>query len=167
MFPLILDSKEQLNNWSSFEGDARYAIISKDDLLEHIELGANLLETSVNGNSFMHLAVEKGWQEVVEKLIKVDETLLNVQGNRGYTPLMCYTGDRVGKNSGIVRFLLEQGANPKIVDVDGWNILHYSCCFGDLQGNHLFILTKLWVGWYFFFLFFFEYFTEFTVVCLK
>ena len=138
MFPLILDSKKLVDNWSSYEGYPDDATISKDELLEHIELGANLSETSVSGANFMHVAAFKGWQEAVEKLNQADETLKNAQGNLGITPLM---DAAAGKNSGIVRYLLEQGANPKLVDIDGSNILHYSCFYGDLQGNHLFILT--------------------------
>ena len=145
MFPLNLDSKQQLDNWSSFEGEARDATISEDDLLEHIELGANLSETSVEGLNFMHLAAFKGWQEAVEKLNKVDQTMKNAQTNvTKDTPLMAAAA---GKNSGIVRFLLEQGANPKIVNKEGKNFLHYLCIYGDLQGNHLFIYTYPWVGW--------------------
>ena len=89
-------------------------------------------------NNFMHLAASKGWQEAVEKLNTVDETLKNAQANNGVTPLMCAAG---GKNFGIVKFLLEQGANPKLVDKYSKNILHHSCYFGDLQGNHWFIFT--------------------------
>ena len=123
--------------FDSFEGEARNATISEDNLLEHIELGANLSETSLKGMNFMHLAAFKGWQEAVEKLNKVDGTMKNAQTNvTKDTPLM-YAAD--GKNSGIVRFLLEQGANPKIVNKMGGNILHYLCMFGDLQGNHLFL----------------------------
>ena len=138
MFSLILDSKELIDNWSSYDGYARDATISEDDLLEHIELGANLLETSIMGDNFMHLAAFKGWQEAVEKLNKVDETMKNVQMNDGSTPLMYAM---LGRNSGIVKFLLEQGANPKLVDKYSKNILHHSCYFGDLQGNHWFIFT--------------------------
>ena len=138
MFPLILDSKKLVDNWSSYDGFAYEATISKDELLEHIELGANLSETSVRGYNFMYLAAFNGWQEAVEKLNKADETLKNAQANDGVTPLM---NAACRKKSGIVRYLLEQGANPKLVDIDGSNILHYSCFYGDLQGNHLFILT--------------------------
>ena len=143
MFPLILDSKEQLDNWSTYGGYPEYGgywvpkiTIIKDDLLELIELGANLSETSGRGDNFIHLAAFQGWQEAVEKLNKVDETMKNAQKNNGVTPLM---NAAYGKNSGIVRFLLEQGANPKIVNKMGGNILHYLCMFGDLQGNHLFL----------------------------
>merc|ERR550534_3246463 len=55
----------------------------------------------------------------------------NAQTNNGETPLMYAV---IGKNFGIFRFLLEHGANPKIINTDGWNTLHYSCYFGDLQG---------------------------------
>ena len=79
MFPLILDSKEQVHNWSTYRGDTEDAKISKDDLLEHIELGANLSETSVRGMNFMHLAAYKGWQEAVEKLNAVDATMKNAR----------------------------------------------------------------------------------------
>ena len=88
------------------------------------------------GDNFMHLAAYKGWQEAAEKLNKVDETMKDDQNNNGRTPLMYAM---LGRNSGIVKFLLEQGANPKLVNDYGCNILHYSCYFGDLQGNHLFI----------------------------
>jgi ankyrin repeat protein len=138
LFPLILDSKKLVDNWSSYDGFAYEATISKDELLEHIELGANLSETSVRGYNFMYLAAFNGWQEAVEKLNKADETLKNAQANDVVTPLMYAAA---GKKTGIVRYLLEQGANPKLVNMFGWNILHYSCYHGDLQGNHLFILT--------------------------
>ena len=138
MFPLILDSKKLVDNWSSYDGFAYEATISKDELLEHIELGANLSETSVRGYNFMYLAAFNGWQEAVEKLNQADETLKNAQENDGVTPLMAAAA---GKNSGIFRYLLEKGANPKLVNNAGLNILHHSCIFGDLQGNHLFILT--------------------------
>ena len=144
MFPLILDSKKLTDYWSSYEGRAWDATISEDDLLEHIELGANLSETSIMDDNFMHLAAYKGWQEAVEKLNKVHETMKDDQNNNGRTPLMYAM---LGRNSGIVKFLLEQGANPKLVDIYGKNILHHSCYFGDLQGNHWFIFTYLWVGW--------------------
>ena len=145
MFPLILDSKEQLDNWSTYGGYPEYGgywvpkiTIIKDDLLELIELGANLSETSGRGDNFIHLAAFQGWQEAVEKLNKVDETMMNAENKDGRTPLM-YAAR--GENSGMVRFLLEQGANPKIVNIDGWNILHYSCFHEHLEGNHLFIFT--------------------------
>jgi len=132
ILPPKSDSKKQIDNWSSYEGFPDEATISEDDLLEHIELGANLSETSVIGDNFMHLAAIKGWQEAVEKLNKVDETMKNAQMKDGVTTPLMYAA--IGKNSGIVKFLLEQGANPKIVDALGSNILHYSCTFGDLQG---------------------------------
>merc|ERR1719162_2454075 len=43
ILPPKSDSKEQLDNWSTRDGRSlEDAEISKDDLLEHIELGANL-----------------------------------------------------------------------------------------------------------------------------
>merc|ERR1719162_1078499 len=116
ILPPKSDSKKQIDNWSSYEGFPDEATISEDDLLEHIELGANLSETSGRGDNFMHLAAFKGWQEAVEKLNKVDETMKNAQTNYGDTPLI-YAA--YGENSGIIKLLLEQGANPKIVDDDG------------------------------------------------
>merc|ERR1719464_155205 len=79
----------------------------------------------------MHLAARKGWQEAVEKLEKVDETMKRAQGWNGTTPLMYAT---IGKSLEIFRFLLEQGANTQLVDEGGKNVLHMSCLFGDLQG---------------------------------
>ena len=96
------------------------------------------------GNNSMHLAAYKGWQEAVEKLNKADETLKIAQNNVGVTPLMYAARS---KNFGIVKFLIEQGVNPKIVNKSGWNILHYSCHFGVFEGNHLIIFTYSWVGW--------------------
>ena len=90
----------------------------------------------VEGNFGMNINEEDG--DEMTPLNKVDGTMKNAQTNGGFTPLMCAA---LGKNSSIVRFLLEQGANPKVVNKIGWNILHFLCAFGDLQGNHLFIFT--------------------------
>merc|ERR1712008_535059 len=85
---------------------------------------------SSKGYNLMHVAVTFGWQDVVEALNGADPSMKNGTADAGITPAMEGT---IHKKTGIVKFLLEQGADPTIVTDRGSNLLHYACYFGVMQ----------------------------------
>ena len=125
-----------ISDWSSYEGAVDDIEWSKDDLLERIEAEDNVSETTPKGLNFMHIAAEKGWQDVIEKLNEVDPALKDAQDDFGTTPSMIAA---FNKKTGIVRFLLDQGADVSLVNDEGFNLLHYAAYYGVMQGNHFFI----------------------------
>ena len=125
-----------ISDFSSYEGLPSKLEWSKDDFLAYIDEGENLSETSAKGFNLMHVAVTFGWQDIVEALNNADPAMKDSVSDIGNTPAMQAC---VFKKTGIVKFLLEQGADPKIVNDTGSNLLHYACTHGVLQGNHSFI----------------------------
>merc|ERR1739846_293739 len=100
-----------ISDWSSYNGTTAAVEWSKDDLLAFIDEGENLSETSSNGLNLMHVAASKGWQDIVETLNEADASMKDGQSDSGITPVMqaCFA-----KKTGIAKYLLDQGADPKI-----------------------------------------------------
>lgn len=88
-----------------------------------IEKGANCnVADGFNGDTALHLACWGGKSlEIVKLLHGINKTLLEVVNKEGRTPLL------VASHAGcteIVDFLLEEGADPTIIDHDGHTALH-------------------------------------------
>ena len=124
-----------ISDWSNSNVDVDVEW-SKDDLLEHLDETENVSETSTEGFTFMHVACTKGWQDVIEKLNEVDPAMKDAQSDNGVTPAMLAA---FNKKTGIVKFLLDQGADVSLVNDAGLNLLHYAAFYGVMQGNHFFI----------------------------
>ena len=135
-----------ISDWSNYEGKSSDVKWSKDDLLEHLVETENVSETSSKGNTFMHVAGVKGWQDVIVKLNEVDPAMKDAQSDIGTTPAM---NAALYKKTGIVKYLLDQGANPSIVNDIGHNLLHYAVENGVLQGNQI-VLTMQKLTFHFF-----------------
>ena len=56
-FKNIFEFNMYISEWSSYTGGSADVKWSKKDLLDHIEEGGNLSETSANGLNFMHVAL--------------------------------------------------------------------------------------------------------------
>lgn len=90
------------------------------------------------GLTIIHLLVWCGLQECVERALKkgVDVNLPGAGACEGVTPLMaaCYRG-----NEGMVRLLLDNGADSGLTDKRGRNAWHYLACLrihSDLINSH-------------------------------
>ena len=56
----IFELNMSISDWSSYTGGSADVKWSKKDLLDRIEEGENLSETSANGLNFMHVACRQG-----------------------------------------------------------------------------------------------------------
>jgi hypothetical protein len=52
----------------------------------------------------------------------------------GWTPLMLLAGLSAKGTTSAIRQVKELGGNPAIVDVEGWNAMHWACFHGSLEG---------------------------------
>ena len=59
-FKNIFEFNMSISEWSSYTGGSADVKWSKKDLLDRIEEGENLSETSANGLNFMHVACRQG-----------------------------------------------------------------------------------------------------------
>ena len=59
-FKNISEFNMSISEWSSYTGGSADVKWSKKDLLDRIEEGENLSETSANGLNFMHVACRQG-----------------------------------------------------------------------------------------------------------
>jgi hypothetical protein len=52
----------------------------------------------------------------------------------GWTPLMLLAGLSAKGTTSAIRQVKELGGNPAVVDVEGWNAMHWACFHGSLEG---------------------------------
>ena len=52
----------------------------------------------------------------------------------GWTPLMLLAGLSAKGTTSAIRQVKELGGNPAIVDVEGWNAMHWACFHGSVEG---------------------------------
>ena len=133
---------------------------SKDDLLAHLDnRSMDVSESSSRGYKFMHVAAVNGWTDVIDKLHARDSDMKDAQSESGVTPLMVaasypeffkrkYEPERpqrdptsVANPIETIKHLLKLGADPKIVNVSGHNLLHIAATNGNklvADGNYFF-----------------------------
>ena len=93
-----------------------------------IEKNANLNLESEKSGFPIYLAIERGFDEVVELLVKAGANTTLYYNNR--TPLIsaCYLN-----KPGAVKILIEHGCPTDSFTQDGFNLLHYSIFSGSVQ----------------------------------
>uniref|UniRef100_A0A1Y1MJD6 Uncharacterized protein n=1 Tax=Photinus pyralis TaxID=7054 RepID=A0A1Y1MJD6_PHOPY len=79
------------------------------------------------GNSLLHLAAEKGYDEIVEMLFGTSANI-NLQNNEGDTPL--HFAIKRGRTGSINQLLLSKGADPNITDRNDNTCLHSAIMVG-------------------------------------
>ncbi|XP_048247501.1 inversin-A-like [Haliotis rufescens] len=95
-----------------------------------ISKGADVSLVDVHGNNFLHWACCGGDVEMVKFILSQKMADINSRGVSNMTPVMwaAYRG-----HSEVVEFLMCEGADVSLVDVNGNNILHWACEGGDAQ----------------------------------
>jgi ankyrin repeat protein len=81
-----------------------------------IERGANLNVRSLYGENPLTIACQNLNQELITLLLK--HVNPNIKNGTGYTPLSMVTRSSYNYNMDLVRLLLDNGADPNIVDTD-------------------------------------------------
>ncbi|XP_067653128.1 serine/threonine-protein phosphatase 6 regulatory ankyrin repeat subunit A-like [Haliotis asinina] len=105
---------------------ARYNTIGAFELL--LENGADPSVVNSYGNNALHFACIGGNEDIVKHVIKLHLVDINCRGYNEMTPLLL-AAERSA--SGIFEMLLDNGADPSVVNSDGNNALHFACIADD------------------------------------
>jgi ankyrin repeat protein len=112
--PLLLACHVYENELENYPHDTNRVEIVK--LL--IERGANFNARSLYGENPLTIACQNLNQELITLLLKHINP--NIKNGIGYTPLSIVTRSSYNHNMDLVRLLLDNGADPNIVDTDNY-----------------------------------------------
>jgi ankyrin repeat protein len=101
-----------------------------------IENGANTNVVTEAQESLLHIAVFKGYQEIVEFLINQNENLINLKMAGGFTPLHLAV---LQNQSNIARILLQHGGDLYAFENNGFNPFHLAIIYRNIEIATLFI----------------------------
>lgn len=90
---------------------------------------ANCNIRTAKGNNALHFAAQAGKDEVLAELLRQEKIDINSGNNLGTTALMLAAFN--GSPHAVQR-LLDNGADPRTVDKQGWNALHSSASCGSV-----------------------------------
>ena len=103
----------------------------------------NLLQIEVDSQekqTLLHLASSEGYTDIVKELISLGADV-NAQDNSLQTPLVLNLESHLqtqhGKDTEILKLLLENGAHVNTIDIRKATPLHTICEVGDLEGTRL------------------------------
>ncbi|CAK9299740.1 unnamed protein product [Gordionus sp. m RMFG-2023] len=103
-----------------------------------IKAGACIKDQDEDGLTAFHIAAKFGNLEACKILYATKKFKINVQDNGGWTPII-WAADN--KNVGVIKWLLELGADAKLTDSEGNTALHWSCFSGSVSACQLFLDT--------------------------
>ena len=90
-----------------------YAICDKQDkALEMLDVAENVDFQDKAGYSYLHIATQSNFLEVVKKLIELN-CYIDIKDTYGRTPLMIGLSSWNGKDDNIIQVLLKAGSNIK------------------------------------------------------
>jgi len=111
-----IDVKDKNGNNLMYYLMKSYSSKDEDDFNQKIELlgsnGLNMLTAQENGNTLYHLAVTKSNLSLLKK-IKAFKQNINAKNKNGYTALQ--KAVMTAKNTAIIKYLINEGANTKII----------------------------------------------------
>jgi ankyrin repeat protein len=95
-----------------------------EDLLKRKDVNINGKNIFDDGWTALHYAVHEGSSEVVKLLIETFQAQIDIRASNNKTPLhlACARGDEQ-----VIKYLIDKGASPCVVDRDGCTPLHYLC----------------------------------------
>lgn len=96
---------------------------------EEDETGVEAKNLSDPNEQFL-TAAEEGKEEMVHRLLTLNPHFVHVKDKDAYTPL-----HRAAYNNhlGVVRILLENGADPEARTSEGWTVLHSASAWGNYE----------------------------------
>jgi len=95
--------------------------------------GYNLNETTVDGRTALHYAIQRGNLECAKLLINSGEININAQENMGMTPLHSAIFAPHTKRCDAIKLLIENGAVINIIDANKFTPLHLAAKHGALD----------------------------------
>lgn len=124
----------------AFDKDDFFDAVQHDDLLRvalYTHAGANLNVKNVLGQTALHIAVEKGYLDMIEQLMDngADPYINNVYNDNCLTMAI-----RVHPDTHVVEKLLELGTDPNVENGMGFLPIQYAIMYGKL--DHMKVLIK-------------------------
>jgi ankyrin repeat protein len=118
--PDFVSNQEKL--WNAIESKQKIEVIR--DLLMRKDVDSEGKNIFSDGWTALHYAVQESYLEAAQVLIEDFKVNIDSRTNFNKTPFhfACRKGDNA-----LIRYLLDQGANPTVVDRDGYTPLHYLC----------------------------------------
>lgn len=115
--------------------------------------GFNIDEKNSRGYTLLHVACNRGYEEIVQMLLKKGANvnmrdgrcsrLKNLFNLRGETPLHRAV---VCNNSNVVRMLIEAKANVNVFDYYARTPLHYACIHGNMEIIRYLVENGAWLN---------------------
>jgi ankyrin repeat protein len=139
----LLDADPTLLERENFEGDrpVAWAALSEQPGVVRllVERGANINATGAGGNTALHYAAGRGYEEVLALLLRKG-THASSRDHQGMTPLLwvCVHG-HLGMVKMLVQHMKGQGLNEE--SEDGWTALHYAAYWGHEEVVRLLLLA--------------------------
>ncbi|XP_048246405.1 ankyrin repeat domain-containing protein 50-like [Haliotis rufescens] len=93
-----------------------------------LSVGADMTQIAHDGDHILSKACVGGNMDIVKYVVLKEHSLINKQRKDGRTALMWAAWHR---KKTVFDYLLKEGADSSLVDVDGYNMLHYACFGGD------------------------------------
>ncbi|XP_067653124.1 ankyrin-3-like [Haliotis asinina] len=93
-----------------------------------LDSGGDPSVVNSDGNNALYFACSTADGEIVKNLLKLDLVDINCRGSDGMTPLLLAA--RYNTHD-VFELLLENGADPSLVNGDGNNVLHFACMADD------------------------------------
>ncbi|XP_067653126.1 ankyrin-3-like [Haliotis asinina] len=93
-----------------------------------LDSGGDPSVVNSDGNNAFYFACSTADGEIVKNLLKLDSVDINCRGSGGMTPLLLAA--RYNTHD-VFELLLENGADPSLVNGDGNNVLHLACMVND------------------------------------
>ncbi|XP_046548455.1 ankyrin-3-like [Haliotis rubra] len=93
-----------------------------------VKKGADLSVVDEDGDNILHLACFGENAEIVKHVLGLHIVDINCKGSSGMTPLLLAAEYSTWD---VFELLLESGADPSVVNIDGDNVLHVACAVGD------------------------------------
>lgn len=108
--------------WNAIETNLDYYIL--EELLKKSDVKVDTKNAFDDGWTALHYAVHEGNMPIIKLLIEKYNAGVEPRSATNKTPfhLACIRGDPV-----IIKYLLERGVSPHVVDRDGCTPLHYLC----------------------------------------
>ncbi|XP_067652901.1 ankyrin repeat domain-containing protein 50-like [Haliotis asinina] len=107
------------------------ALQGQSDVVKFLmDRGANVSLVDKYGNNALHWACSSGDLDTVKLILSENMKIINSRGYGSTTPVMLAA---VKGQSDVMKLLLDRGANVSLVDVIGYNVLHFACIGGNLE----------------------------------
>lgn len=131
----IMNALENLRSLKVFQDTVNLLNLKffDDAIVSTLSLMKQMIDVCLeSGMTPLHGAVSKGYMEFIDPLVKSFAANVNAADNKGETPLAYAINSLQGQQAlEVVKYLLDNGADPNILSHSGYNALHVAISAGN------------------------------------